>query len=119
MTIVRIVDDSREMAEMLRVLLEHEDLRVAVTCEDFPILLSPTLWEGVSVALVDLNLGFGQIHGVDVLGYLRENHPDIKRIVLTAASDKAPPVADTLGELADAVLSKPADLAHIVKAVKA
>jgi DNA-binding NtrC family response regulator len=111
---VRIVEDSDVLAEMLGFLLDMEGVRHCKTTNNFQLLLGPDCWEGVTTVLCDLDLG-GPITGVMVLEYLKETHPWIKRVVLSA-------VAEVRGErvlsLAHAVLAKPADLEKIVEAVQ-
>ena len=114
MTTVRVVDDDESIAGMLRVLLEHDGLTVALTTRDFHNLLNPTLWNGVDTALIDLNLG-GDITGISVLTYLRTEHPQIRRVVLSAITD----ISEAhLGDLADAALTKPSDFAEILRQVR-
>ena len=117
MTFIRVVEDDRVIADLLRMLLEHEGFTVAVTAEDFPLLLAPTLWEQVDTAIVDLQLNDPHINGVEILEYLTEHHPSVRRVVLSAVSD-IPNLIQALGPVADVVLRKPTDIAEIVKQVR-
>lgn len=119
MTLVRVVEDDQLICDLLRMQLEHDGFDVAVTSRDFPILLAPELWEGVSCAVVDLQLNDNEINGVEVLAYLTSHHPGVRRVVLSAISVKdIPGLIAELGPYADKVLRKPSDFADIIRAVR-
>src|SRR5687768_14885471 len=85
-TCVRIVEDSDTLADMLALMMELEEIRYCKTTTNFHILLGPELWVGVTAVLCDLDLG-GPTTGEMVLEYLKETHPWIKRVVLSAVAD--------------------------------
>lgn len=113
-TVVRVVEDDPELAILIGRWID-DDLEVKITDRNFHDLLSPSLWEGVDAALVDLMLRGGPIptSGVQVLEYLREHHPEIRRVVWTAMQW---PVLEE--GLADVVLLKPAMGSEISQALK-
>lgn len=113
---VRIVDDEPIIGEMLSTLLSLEGIPNTVTSQDFDTLLAPERWEGITTALVDLNLS-EDVSGEDVLAYLKEHHPNIRRIVLSAITDTAD-VKTRLGGLAHAVLTKPSEIVDILTEVQ-
>lgn len=113
-TCVRIVEDSDVLSEMLGLMMDFEGIRYCKTTSNFDLLLGPELWEGVTSVLCDLDLG-GPTTGEMVLEYLRETHPWIKRVVLSAVVEV---LTDRVGSLAHIVLAKPANLSDIAEAVR-
>lgn len=92
--------------------LDAPDIQVETTTSDFESLLSPDPWDGIDVAVSDLMLG--AISGQDILRYLREHHPHIRRIAMTAALVSA---AEVTG-LADQVLVKPFPSGDLIEAIR-
>lgn len=115
MTMIRVVEDDRTTADLLRALLEHDGYTVAVTSSNFHILLTRALWAGVDVALIDLHLG-EQTSGLDVCAYLRDHHPRIRRVVLSAVADNDS-LRTELGSYADDVLTKPSQFLEIKRVI--
>lgn len=109
---VRIIDDNRDIAEMVSTLLSLEGIANAITSEDFDLLLHTDRWSSVRVALIDLNLG-SDTTGQDILTFLRDHLPNIRRVVLSATGDLG-----DLNGLAHAVLVKPAEMADILTEVR-
>ncbi len=68
--------------------------------------------ERVHVALIDYMLS-DHYTGGDVLRYLKENHPNIRRVLTTAMPISAIPEDDLF--LADAVVRKPWEPEHMVQ----
>jgi DNA-binding NtrC family response regulator len=115
---VRIVDDNRDIAEMVSALLSIEGIPNAITSEDFDLLLHVDRWSGIRVALVDLHLG-EPTTGEDILGFLKENCPNIRRVVFSATGDVGSEQEQMrLRELAHAVLVKPAEIGDILAEVR-
>ena len=107
---VRIVDDDISIVELLRVILEEvEGVEPVITGSDFGRLFYPEAWEGIDGALVDCHLK-DKITGFDVLGYLKANHPHIRRVAFTAMSLHP----DELGDLA-MLLEKPGSANQIAR----
>jgi CheY-like chemotaxis protein len=78
---VLIVDDSPEICQALRAhigRLGHGAIAVGTPLEAMTFLQGPN---GVAVALVDVMLGAG--HGADVLTYLSEHHPRVRRVLMS------------------------------------
>jgi DNA-binding NtrC family response regulator len=113
---VRIVDDNRDIAEMVSALLSIEGIPNAITSEDFDLLLHADRWSGIRVALVDLNLGEATT-GEDILTFLKETCPNIRRVVFSATGDVGPEL-ERLHDLAHAVLVKPAEIGDILAEVR-
>ena len=101
--VLRIVEDEPLIALWLKEMIDHEEVDVAVltSTSDFERLLTPEPWEDVDAAVVDIMLP--GVSGIEILTYLRDVHPDIRRIAMTAS---IPGVDDAMG-LADVVLIKP------------
>ena len=109
---VVIVEDARDVARLEELLLTDAGHTVTVYTEGFDRLLHPEPWQGVDVALLDLMLG-EDTSGADILGYLANHHPHIRRVVCSAVSDVLAPSTT----LADVVLRKPAGVTEILAAV--
>lgn len=107
---VHIVDDSHDLADLLRLQLVHAGHRVTATVAGFDRLLTPEPWRGVDAAIVDLMLG-ERTTGVDILGYLAEHQPHVRRVCLSAVAGLMP--AD-----AHVTLRKPSPVDAILAAVE-
>jgi CheY-like chemotaxis protein len=78
---VLIVDDSPEICQALRAhvgRLGHNAIAVGTPLEVVSLLEGPN---AVAVALVDVMLGAGR--GVEVLAYLAEQHPRVRRVLMS------------------------------------
>ncbi|TDE19462.1 response regulator transcription factor [Actinomadura sp. 6K520] len=83
---VLIVDDHALFAEALAARLGREpDLVILPIAADVRRALALTATERPRVLVLDLTLGAE--NGLDVLGRVREAHPDVRVVVLTAMSD--------------------------------
>lgn len=94
-----IVEDEEDIAYMEAEILGRD--RVTTITEGFNNLHTFD-WQHYDVAIIDLMLP--GLHGTDILRYLQEEHPTIKRVVVSAAPVSI--MRDAL-TLADVVLSKP------------
>ena len=104
---VRLVDDSPEIALWLKQALELTDLDfdIITTTREFERLLTPAPWEDVDIAVVDIMLP--GLSGKDILRYLANVHPAVRRIAITASVPSADEVRAE--GLADVVI-KPFDI---------
>ena len=83
---VLVVDDHAIFAEALAARLRREpDLVVLPVASDARRALALTATEHPRVVVLDLTLGAES--GLDVLDRVREEHPDVRVVVLTATSD--------------------------------
>lgn len=107
---VHLVDDTPAIAEWLADALEIFTTNVVtkVTTSDFIQLLQPEPWEGVDVAVVDIMLP--GVSGIDILTYLANDHPHIRRICMTAS---LPGGMEATG-LAEHVLIKPFEVGKLL-----
>lgn len=112
MTKVRVVEDTGDIAALLKVMLEQEGFEVEVTSRNFEDLIARGPWQGIDAALIDLNLP--EVQGLDILRYLRGEFPNIRRVVLTATA----PADRRVIDLADSYLEKPASLERIHEALE-
>ena len=112
--IVRVVEDTPDIAAYLKesITLTRDDIHVITTTAEFDRLLRDDhAWEDVDAAIVDMMLP--GVSGADILRYLSEVHPHIRRVVLTASL----PHAQDAESLADVVLFKPARINDILDAL--
>lgn len=112
---VRIVEDTEDIASLMKILLETEQFEVSLTSRNFSDLLNPEPWEGIEAVLLDLSLP--EVSGLEVLRYLRGQEPQVRRVVLTALSPQD--ISQQVTDFAEVVLFKPAPMEAIVKALKA
>lgn len=111
---VRVVDDDRSIIQLMTIILDQlEGIEPVITGSDFERLFAPEPWEGIDGALVDMNLG-SSVTGADILKYLYDNHPEIRRVAFTAM--QLPP--EDVGDLAHVLLTKPADAHQIAEALR-
>ena len=110
---VRVIDDDSTIIHLLTIILEFEDIVPVITGSDFDRLLEAKAWHNIDAALVDMNLR-SAVTGADLLSYLEDNHPDVRRVAFTGMDLKA----DELGTLAHAVITKPADAQQIAEALR-
>lgn len=108
---VAIVEDSTEIAEMLRTLLEWEGMEVVTFTADFAALLSEVPWEGIDVAVIDLMLP--EVDGERILAYLADHRPGVRRVVLSAVAHQRPGL-----DRVATVLTKPAPADLLISAIR-
>ena len=109
---IRVVEDTAELAFLTKYHLEQEGHEVVTTTAEFERLLRPEPWQDVDVAIVDLMLP--GVRGEEILGWLCEHAPEIRRIAFTASVVHA---ADVMG-LAHRTLIKPASKDDLFDAVE-
>lgn len=111
MKTVIIVEDNTEIAQ-LEALAIQQYASVEIISDHFGRVFDSATWMGVDVAVIDLMLP--GIEGEQILYYLRDQHPAIRRVVCTA---KPMYVLAELAEVADIVLQKPFKVDDFVAAV--
>ena len=110
--VIRFIEDDAEIIHMLK-MVAPEELELRITRNGIEELLSPEKWGDVQVAVVDLHLG-GDITGLDVLRWLAEEAPHVRRVVFSAVAELAE--SHRYAKLAHASVSKP-DLPKLWDAV--
>ena len=82
---ILLVDDETLLLESLEIILTLNDMEVVGTAHDGNEALSILQKQECSLALVDLNMkGMG---GIELIGRLRKEHPDIRILVITTFYD--------------------------------
>jgi CheY-like chemotaxis protein len=112
--LVRVVEDHPDIATLLEETLPRFGIEVAVTTDNFADLLDHPAWDDVDVAIVDYNLG--ELTGGEILTWLDQHRPEIRRILFSAVAG----VGHELGaELAHATLRKGlVDVEQIVETIR-
>lgn len=110
---VLIVDDERDLAGDLSLLLAKRGHIVTTVTSDFP-RLADFDWTSIDVLVCDLVLS-ADLTGIEVLITARLANPQLRRVVLSAA---APSHLTELAPYADVVLAKPERLESIAAAVE-
>lgn len=110
---VVIVEDNEDIAHMLQVILRMEipDIDAIAITDPGWEHLKVEHWADVDVAIVDLMLP--DITGEEVLVWLRDNAPHVRRVVLSAVAHFRPEV----DQLAHAALSKPVSSGLLIAAI--
>jgi DNA-binding response OmpR family regulator len=103
---IMIVEDDLEIAQMEAAALKYAGFDPTVL-ESIPDALKPEPWRDIQVGLIDLMLP--DVQGDVILKYLKENQAQVKRVLVTAATDAPQAVKD----LADIVLFKPYSLKQL------
>ncbi len=78
---VLIVEDAREVASLLEVIVRKAATYVTVRISDFHNTIDDVDWDDFDVVITDRCLD--DYDGADLLAFLEANHPSIKRIMLT------------------------------------
>lgn len=117
--VVMLIEDSYDVRWLVRFHLEHAGFTV-VEPTGWTSLLDRATWTGVDVAVIDLHLGDPDINGAHVLLFLRDNLPEIRRVVFTASivEDLADPAYMEALNLGDVFVSKYDVADELVKAVR-
>lgn len=112
---ILLVDDDRDLHELLGVVLAREGYTVvdAYSAREGLEHLRKTKFD---LALLDVMMP--EMDGIEMLARLREDHKDLRVIMMTAVSTPET-VADALREQACDFLAKPFDVEELKKAVKA
>lgn len=111
---VVVVEDDPDLGQLIMATLSYEEFDSELVAQDFYRALEPETWEGASAAVVDMMLP-GEYTGVEILRYLRDTRPQVKRIAFTAIADHIQ--GDDISELAQAWVQKP-DLAGVIAALQ-
>lgn len=104
MATIIVVEDDKELRKLYgRYLDDHSVL----TFPDAEHLLAHQRWAGIDIAIVDLMYKKAKTTGFDLLAWLKDHEPQVRRILVTggyANLDRT-----SLESLADVVLIKPID----------
>jgi DNA-binding NtrC family response regulator len=107
---VLVVDDEASIRLLCRVNLELDGLRVLEASS----LAEARAAVAEEPALVLLDLHLGAEDGLDLLTEIRQEHPEVRVVLLTGTAD----VGETERSLADAVLPKPFTLDQLASTVR-
>ena len=104
---VLIVEDSAEIAALLKIVLSHAGHEIEVKTDSFSSIIDLTFWNEIDVAIIDQHLdGYD---GKEILRWLKQNKPSIRRIMLTGDSS-----IDAVNANAHIVLIKPVS-PHVIQ----
>lgn len=114
--LVRVVEDHPDIAELLRLELTHAGFTVDLRSDRFVDLLDASVWAGVDAGVFDLILGDATVDGGDLVLFVAEHAPHVRRIILTASPEThlAPGVRDA----ADVVMGKPTGIGKLAEAIR-
>lgn len=102
---------------MLEAVLGVAGIEAVPTTRDFHTLLHPDMWADYDGAVVDLLLSDPEVNGGDIIRWLHDNVPHVRRVVLSAVADLEHVVGSDLRQLAHAVLVKPCRHVEIIAAL--
>ena len=107
--LVRVVEDSQEVARLLEVILQRAGVTVEKWTADFDRLFDDGAWEGVTHLVCDLMLP--GVDGEAIVRHVAAQHPDIVRVVVSAVAHHR-----QLDDVA-VPISKPMDIRHLLNAL--
>ncbi len=108
---VLLIEDDAIVARVLDFSLASRGIEVTSRIDNFAGVTDDTDWSQYDAVLCDKQLD--RYDGEDVLAYLAEYHPHIRRVLLTASAD-----IDALhGSAAHRTLTKPCDIGTIADAL--
>jgi DNA-binding response OmpR family regulator len=113
---VRIIEDHPDIGELLRLELSMAGFAVEWRSSHFGDLLNAERWDGVQGAVFDLQLGDPDVTGGDIVLFVAEHAPHIRRVILSAS-----PEADLTPELraaAHVVMDKPTGIGKLAEALR-
>ena len=110
---ILIIEDEGEMCLVLNILLSEEDVEL----EHVKNLSAATEYlKKVQPSLIILDNKLPDGYGVDFIGYLKKNYPDIKIIMITGFDGSVKDVAMENG--ADSFLEKPFSKQQLFDSIK-
>lgn len=116
-----VIEDNPDIIGLLAFLLQDAGYEVTQVSDNYEQLFNVEAWDGVDVAIIDLNLpGFGLMElpgfgGGRIAAFLHASVPHVKRVILTAHGlDYVP---DEVFWVAQAVLEKPVDREDLLAAM--
>jgi DNA-binding response OmpR family regulator len=110
---VLLVDDNADLLEVLGIYIRGAGIEVLDATSLAEVeALGPAL-DQVTLAILDVNLGYGRPSGIDVCTWLQAHHPNCRIVFLTGHASSHPLVksASANGE----VLGKPVDARRIIQ----
>src|SRR5205823_1522714 len=109
-----LIDDDRSWAQATAELLQNEGYAV-LTAEDGEHGLG--LIEEVQPALVILDVHLPRLSGLEVLGELRRQSPDLP-VIMVSADDQSAVIAQAMSQGASAFLRKPVAAGLLLRALR-
>jgi DNA-binding response OmpR family regulator len=113
---VRVVEDHPDIAELLRLELEHAGFDVTVTSTLFAELLDAARWVDVDAGVFDLMLGDEHVNGGDLVLFVATHAPTVRRIILTASAEAH--LTAELRAAAHVVMDKPTGIGKLSEAIR-
>lgn len=110
---VVVVEDNPAINELYQLWLK-DNYEVVIVGEHFEQVLVPDFWDGVDAAIIDLLLS-STVTGVDVLDWLHENAPHVRKVVVSALVKVIEKVPHSV---ADARLVKPFHIDELHEALR-
>ena len=112
---VLLVDDEEMLLDSLEIILSLRDMTITGKAHDGNEALAILAKEACDIALVDLNMkGMG---GIELIGHIKKDYPDIKILVLTTFYDDKN-ITEAIGRGADGYLLKDSGKESIFGAVE-
>lgn len=109
-----IIEDNPDIAYMAQILLaRRHSVLLLVSQEERENFQEAVAWDFTRCVVVDLMMS--GIRGEDILRWLKEHHPGIRRVVCTAVP--AEQIPDAVFELAEAIVYKPFHIDELERAI--
>ncbi len=98
---VRVCEDEPDLGFLVKTALTRKGLEVVVHSSDFESLMDVKKWDGFDVVVMDV-LVRELVTGVDILRWMKEHVPHVRRIAWSAVHESFP----EMGELCEAIIPK-------------
>jgi len=112
---VGIIEDNEDLARLVRFHLEANHCTVLWCSHEGLDAIKGEDWGGVEVVVVDWRLPGGE--GGDVIKWVKESHPEVKAIVVTALPESELPIDRDCSP--DAIFIKPYEPSVLVETIRA
>jgi len=109
---VLLVDDDPDLLEVLALVLDRAHVRHLAAHSFAEVEALEPVLDGLTTAILDVNLGAGEPTGVDIADWLHARHPKTRIVFMTGHAPNHPLVLAASG---GEVLAKPIDTKRLIR----
>ena len=114
--LVRVVEDHPDIAELLRLELQHEGFEIDLRTSHFEDLLEADEWTDIDAGVFDIMLGDSPVGGGELVLFVAREAPHVRRIILTATREAH--LTATVRAAAHVVMDKPTGIGKLAEAIR-